>query len=67
MAARESWDGIVEDKSRAAYDGANLYRQVTLRLADGSTTKVRVPRGLWKEIEVGDHLVKEAGTDPRRA
>ncbi|SDK92010.1 hypothetical protein SAMN05216298_2036 [Glycomyces sambucus] len=67
MAASDEWTGVVEKKSRAAYDGANLYRQVTVRFDDGTACKVRVPRGLWKEIEAGDRLVKEAGADPRRA
>jgi hypothetical protein len=67
MTAKEAWDGVVAEKSRAAFDGANLYRQVTIRLADGTTARVRVPRALWKDLEVGDRLVKEAGADPRRA
>jgi hypothetical protein len=67
MTAKDVWDGIVEEKSRAALDGANLYRQVTIRFDDGTTSKVRVGRAMWKELEVGDRLVKEAGADPRRA
>jgi len=62
----EDWAGVVEKKSRAAFDGSNLYRQVTVRLDDGTSVKVRVPRDLWKTIENGDRLVKEAGAEPRR-
>ncbi|GHJ47239.1 hypothetical protein Cs7R123_45810 [Catellatospora sp. TT07R-123] len=67
MTDQDVWEGIVEDKSHAAFDGANLYRRVTVRVADGSTLKVRVPRALWQDLAVGDRLVKAAGTDPRRA
>ncbi|WP_412537739.1 hypothetical protein R8Z50_17905 [Longispora sp. K20-0274] len=67
MAAKDEWCGTVEDKPRAAFDGANLYRRVTVRLDGGGTAKVRVPRALWKELLVGDRLVKEAGAEPRRA
>lgn len=63
---KDAWAGIVEKKNRAAFDGANLYRQVTVRFDEGSTSKVRVPRELWKALEVGDRVVKEAGADPRR-
>lgn len=66
MTAQDVWDGIVEKKSHAGFDGANLYRRVTVRFADGTTSKVRVSRGLWEELEIGDRLVKEAGADPRR-
>ena len=64
---QETWEGVVEKKGRAAFDGANLYRRVVVRLDDGTTAKVRVSRALWDELGVGDRLVKEAGTDPRRA
>ncbi|GAA2156448.1 MULTISPECIES: DUF7489 domain-containing protein [Glycomyces] len=65
MTVADEWSGVVEKKSRAAFDGANLYRQVTVRFDDGSEAKVRVPRSLWKTLAVGDRLVKEAGADPR--
>jgi hypothetical protein len=29
--------------------------------------KVRVDRSLWRELRVGDRLVKPRGEDPRRA
>ncbi|MEU6247165.1 hypothetical protein [Glycomyces sp. NPDC047010] len=65
--AEETWEGVVEKKRRAAFDGANMYRRVVVRLDDGSTSKVRVSRELWNDLDVGDRLVKEAGADPRRA
>lgn len=61
---KDTWVGTVTKKSRGLYDGANLYRRVTVQLIDGTTTKVRLPRALWKEIEEGDVLVKERGADP---
>ncbi|MFE6889368.1 hypothetical protein [Streptomyces sp. NPDC057694] len=45
-------------------DGSNMYRYVEIRLADGSTTKVRVGRDLWKSVEAGDRIVKRPGADP---
>ncbi len=66
MAGEHEWGGVVEKKSHAAFDGANLYRRVTVRLDDGTSAKVRVPRNLWNDLAVGDRLVKEAGADPRR-
>ncbi|HTK66195.1 MAG TPA: hypothetical protein VL595_27705 [Pseudonocardia sp.] len=66
MAEQDTWSGTVLRKTRALLDGSNLYRRVKVRLDDGSTTRVRVDRALWKELAVGDRLVKEAGADPRR-
>jgi hypothetical protein len=63
----EAWEAVVVAKSRALLDGSNLYRRVSVRHDDGREEKVRVPRESWKQIEVGDRLVKEAGQDPRRA
>lgn len=60
----DTWEGTVVKKSRGLMDGSNLYRRLEVRLADGETTKVRVARDLWDEVEVGDVLVKEAGQDP---
>ncbi|WP_255337300.1 hypothetical protein [Marmoricola sp. URHB0036] len=40
---------------------------MTIKHDDGNEQKIRVDRGLWKQIEVGDRLVKEAGQYPRRA
>ena len=53
-------------KSRALLDGSNLYRRLQLRLDDGTHIRVKVDRGLWKELSVGDRLVKREGEDPRR-
>ena len=67
MSKDESWDGTVVKKSRAMLDGSNLYRRVKIRTESGETQKVRVDRGLWKELEVGDRVVKEAGQDAHKA
>ncbi|SDK55160.1 hypothetical protein SAMN05428985_104467 [Nocardioides sp. YR527] len=67
MSNDESWDGTVVKKSRAMLDGSSLYRRLTIRTESGQTQKVRVDRALWKELEVGDRILKEAGADPHRA
>jgi hypothetical protein len=67
MSDSQAWNAVVVAKSRALLDGSNLYRRVTVRFDDGREGKIRVPRDLWKQIEAGDRLVKEAGQDPRRA
>ena len=67
MSDSQAWNAVVVAKSRALLDGSNLYRRVTVRFDDGREEKIRVPRALWKQIEAGDRLVKEAGQDPRRA
>jgi hypothetical protein len=59
--------GTVVKKSRGLLDGSNLYRRLELRLEDGTLLKVKVDRDLWKELSVGDRLVKREGEDPRRA
>jgi hypothetical protein len=61
------WSGTVVKKSRALLDGSNLYRRLEVRLDDGTRVKVRVDRSLWRELRVGDRLVKPRGEDPRRA
>lgn len=66
MAGQDAWSGTVTAKTRALFDGSNLYRQLDVRLDDGTTKRVRVGRALWKELDVGDRLVKEAGTAPAR-
>jgi hypothetical protein len=66
MSSEQTWSAVVIAKSRALLDGSNLYRQVTVRHDDGREEKVRVPRDVWKQIEPGERLVKEAGRDPRR-
>ncbi|WP_432175625.1 DUF7489 domain-containing protein [Streptomyces sp. Tue6028] len=63
----DAWEGIVEDKSRGMLDGANMYHFVKVRCADGQSMKVRVDRGLWKSIVVGDRIVKEPGSGPAKA
>ncbi|MEW2129005.1 hypothetical protein [Streptomyces sp. NPDC005435] len=60
----DSWEGVVTDKSRGMLDGSNMYHFVQLRLADGESRKVRIRRRLWKEVSVGDRIVKRPGSDP---
>ena len=67
MTTDESWDGTIVKKLQAMLDGSNLYRRVKIRTESGETRKVRVDRALWKELEVGDRIVKEAGQDRHRA
>lgn len=62
----KQWSGTVVKKSRALLDGSNLYRRVTIETDGGGTEKVRVDRALWRELEVGDRLVREPGARPRR-
>ncbi|WP_369215497.1 DUF7489 domain-containing protein [Streptomyces flavofungini] len=63
----DAWEGIVENKSRGMLDGANMYHFVEIRRPDGTAMKVRVARGLWKSVAVGDRVVKGAGDDPVKA
>jgi hypothetical protein len=67
MADKDDWSATVVRKSRGLLDGSNLYRRVTVRTDDGQTEKMRVARALWKELEIGDRLIKAAGEEPRRA
>ena len=60
----EEWKGIVVKKSRGLLDGSNMYRRLTIRLVDGSTTKVRVGRALWDSVAEGDLITKATGEDP---
>jgi hypothetical protein len=60
------WSGTVVKKSRALLDGSNLYRRLEVRLDDGTHMDVKVDRDVWKQLEVGDRLVKREGEDPRR-
>ncbi|MER7244043.1 hypothetical protein [Kribbella sp. NPDC000426] len=66
MANEDAWSGVVVKKSRAMFDGSNLYRKLEVELDGGDVQNVKVPRALWKELEVGDRVSKEAGADPRR-
>jgi hypothetical protein len=63
---KEAWSGTVVKMSRAALDGSNLYRRLKLQLDDGSQLDVKVDRHMWKQLEVGDRLVKPQGEDPRK-
>jgi hypothetical protein len=65
MGRDDAWSGRVAKKSRALLDGSNLYRRVTVEKDAGGTEKIRVDRALWKELNVGDRLVKDAGQAPR--
>lgn len=60
------WEGVVTGKSRGMLDGSAMYHFVEVRLADGGSARFRVGRRLWKEIAVGDRIVKRAGADPAR-
>jgi hypothetical protein len=64
MADEEAWSGVVVKKSRAMYDGANLYRKLEVELDGGEVRDVKVKRDLWKQLEIGDRVTKEAGADP---
>jgi hypothetical protein len=66
VTGQDRWSGTVVRKSRRLLDGSNGYRSLEVRHDDGTTTRVRVDRALWKELEVGDRLVKEIGADPTR-
>jgi hypothetical protein len=65
-ANQDAWSGTVVKKSRALLDGSNLYRRLKLRLDDGRHIDVRVDRDMWKQVELGDRLVKHKGENPRR-
>ncbi|GAA3119793.1 hypothetical protein JOF29_006432 [Kribbella aluminosa] len=66
MADGDAWSGVVVKKSRAMYDGANLYRKLEVELDGGEVRDVKVNRDLWKSLEVGDRVTKAAGADPER-
>jgi hypothetical protein len=57
----DAWSGTVVKKSRGLLDGANLYRRLKVRLDDGTHLKVTVDRDLWRQLRVGDRLVKLPG------
>ncbi|NEB33525.1 hypothetical protein G3I62_31360 [Streptomyces sp. SID14446] len=64
----DAWEGNVEGKTRGMLDGANMYHFVKIRRADdGQLVKVRIDRGLWKSIAVGDRILKEPGRGPVKA
>jgi hypothetical protein len=60
----DSWEGVVVKKSRGLLDGSNMYRRLKIRLADGTTKKVRVGRALWDAVQEGDTVSKASGQDP---
>jgi hypothetical protein len=62
----DAWEGVVVDKSRGMSDGSNMYHHLKIRLADGSTKRVRVSREVWQSVEEGDGLVKAAGAEPAK-
>ncbi|HET6742569.1 MAG TPA: hypothetical protein VFH76_26700 [Kribbella sp.] len=66
MADGDAWTGVVVKKSRAMYDGANLYRKLEVQVDGGDVRDVKVKRDLWKQLEVGDRVTKAAGADPER-
>jgi hypothetical protein len=57
----ESWEGVITGKKRSSPDGQNMIHRVTLALSDGSSKEIHVRRRFWKELAVGDRLVKQAG------
>jgi hypothetical protein len=60
----DAWKGTIVKKSRGLLDGSNMYRRLKVRLDDGTVTKVRVGKGLWNSVAVGDTVAKAAGQDP---
>jgi hypothetical protein len=60
----DTWEGVVLKKSRGLLDGSNMYRRLTIRLADGTTSKVRVDRDLWSTVTEGDVVSKAPGENP---
>lgn len=66
MADGDAWTGVVVKKSRALYDGTNLYRKLEVQVDGGEVRDIKVKRDLWKQLEVGDRVTKAAGADPER-
>jgi hypothetical protein len=62
---KDAWSGTVVKKSRALLDGSNLYRRLKVRLDDGTHVDVKVDRDTWKQLKVGDRLMKQEGENPR--
>jgi len=63
----DAWSGTVVRKSRALFDGSNLYRRLKVQLDDGTRLDVKVDRNLWQQLQVGDRLVKPHGESPHRS
>lgn len=66
MADGTAWSGTVVKMSHGLLDGSNMYRRVVVRTDAGATQEIRVGRDLWRQMKVGDRLVKEPGHDVRR-
>ncbi|MDF0531354.1 hypothetical protein P0W64_17395 [Tsukamurella sp. 8F] len=62
----DTWEGVVVGKKRILLDGSNMYRRLRIRTADGAERRVRVPRDLWKALDVGDTVVKRPGEAPAK-
>ncbi len=60
----DAWEGTVVKKSRGLLDGSNMYRRLTIRQPDGTTSDVRVDRDLWNTLAEGDSVTKAAGQKP---
>lgn len=68
MGRDDTWSGIVTKKGHQLVFGTSLIRRrVTIEKDGGGKEKILVDRSLWKEINVGDRMIKEAGQKPRRA
>ena len=66
MTRDDAWSGTVVKKSRALLDGSSLYRRLEVHLDDGTKLDVKVDRDMWRQLQVGDRLVKRRGEGPRR-
>jgi hypothetical protein len=65
-AGDESWDARVLAKSRGMPDGSFLYRYLEIELSDGATRKIRVDKGLYESVNIGDRIRKRVGTAPTK-
>lgn len=57
----DAWEGNAGGKKRSSPDGQNVIHDITVTLDDGSQKQVRVRGALWKQVNDGDRLVKQAG------
>ena len=60
----EAWDAVVVGKSRGMPDGSSMYYYLKVKLADGTTKRVRVRRQLWNSLAEGDVVTKAVGEQP---
>jgi hypothetical protein len=58
-------EGTVGGTRRISPDGQNVYHRVTVTFADGAVRDIPVRRALWKTMDLGDRLVKQAGQRAR--